>query len=158
MIQCALPAMRDAASREPADLPSTTTLLRGAFAGKTLSRMMMHRLISQIVQGVPNGLVADLGATRTGSYASMLYDLEQRGVRTLTLSIDRDGRPDVACDLDRSIPLAARSTNLLLALNLLEHLRRPERFMAEFEWDRIVGRLRYGTLEPAASLSASGVS
>jgi glycosyltransferase involved in cell wall biosynthesis len=89
---------------------------------------------------VPRGsVVADIGCA--GGYMSQALKAQQcrlTGVDTFPLAVDPGLERFVQCDLDHSdFPLDAGAFDYILLLDIVEHLRSPERFLDSLRHSRV---------------------
>lgn len=95
------------------------------WAGESLARAWLNRRLSLVRL---EGLTLDLGGG--GSNAPHLC-ARAPDVRIITLDLRTATRPSCAADFEQALPLRPLSARTVLALNLLEHLARPERLLKE---------------------------
>jgi SAM-dependent methyltransferase len=98
-------------------------LLRGVWAGKTIYRRWMEL---DLRDAPLRGLVLDLGGGGSGL-------VPQRGAvrRAVLVDIRLEVRPHVVADLEQPLPIADKSVDTVVLLNVLEHVRDVARVVAE---------------------------
>jgi SAM-dependent methyltransferase len=90
-----------------------------------------HRRVRELFDVTHGSLVIDAGAGR-GVFTDWLV---QSGYQVIALGIDRHQfrgcAPFVECNLDDGLPIASATANAIVAIELIEHLETPLRFVRE---------------------------
>jgi SAM-dependent methyltransferase len=94
-------------------------------AGKSLPRAFMERKLRDVRL---RGRVLDLGG---GGSRNAHYTMATDGVRVFTADVRAAGRPDIVANLEQGLPLRDGSVDVVLLLNVIEHIFRYEAVIAE---------------------------
>lgn len=96
-----------------------------------LAPLGTHQKVRELLDAKPGSVVADAGAGR-GAFTRWLVET---GYRAIALGIDRyqfsANAPFIQCNLDESLPLADESVSAIVAVELIEHLENPFRFIRD---------------------------
>ena len=87
-------------------------------------RTSLMRRLAPVLASIDGGRILDVGA-KDSPYRSRI-----KSARYVTLDICADARPDICCDL-HDMAAASGSFDTVLALEVLEHLREPQKAIAE---------------------------
>jgi SAM-dependent methyltransferase len=94
-------------------------------AGKSLPRAFMERKLRDVRL---TGRILDLGG---GGSSAAKYATTANGARVLSLDVRVAGRPDLVADLEQGLPLRNASVDVVLLLNVIEHIYHYEMVLAE---------------------------
>lgn len=108
--------------------PALSDLLRQTWHGRrTLSRGLMNLELGRA--GPLRGTVLDLGAGERPSYLEFLSLAVDS--RFITLDVVGESHPTVVANIETALPFADRSVDVVLLLNVLEHIYAHERVVRE---------------------------
>jgi SAM-dependent methyltransferase len=100
-------------------------LVPALLAGKSLPRAFMERKLSDVRL---RGRVLDLGG---GGSRNAYHAIADDGVRVFTADVRVAGRPDFVANLEQGLPLREGSVDVVLLLNVIEHIFRYDVVIAE---------------------------
>jgi len=109
--------------------PPSTTLLAELRKHQSILRSATNESLAKLSLRIPPGArVLDAGGPTTTSWEAVAA-VESHS--TIAANFDRGRRPHVIADLDGPWPFCAESFDAVVSFWVLEHVRRPHRFIAE---------------------------
>lgn len=101
--------------------------IRQSLRGKTINRILMNQRLSDFTI---DGEILDLGSGSVrSSYLSYLH--VDTGSRITSVDISHDRRPDIIANLEHELPIESSSYDVILCVNLLEHIYHHQQLLRE---------------------------